>query len=370
MLFGKDTTQSWNFFGLGATQTIGLLAIIWILGVTFFSTRGMDFVAKVGSIGGVFTIVLNVIFCVASVVIWIADHGALKQPITSWSSFTTSPNPDFSTLVALLSFVVYAIFAYAGMESLGGVMGDIEKPEKTFPRAVLISTLVIALSYSLMIFMWGISTNWQEVIGNNEANLGNITYVLMNNLGVVLGQTLGLSAQVSQFLGVLMTRFAGLGMFIGYVGAFFILVYSPIKSFILGSDPKLWPKKNDKLKQSRNASLFNVASSNDRVYLHLLSGFWVSTSCPYLFLVGAFPFFKQRTDIERPFEFFKSRKWTWIVTAVVLLVLVGGIIFTCVEPILRHEYDTAFWTIIGPVFFGVIAWLFYHQAVAKGKLDK
>ncbi len=176
LLFGKDTTQSWNFLGLGATQTIGLLAIIWILGVTFFSTRGMDFVAKVGSIGGIFTIVLNVIFCVASVVIWIADHGALKQPITSWSSFTTSPNPDFSTLVALLSFVVYAIFAYAGMESLGGVMDDIEKPEKTFPRAVLISTLVIALSYSLMIFMWGISTNWQEIIGNNEANLGNITY--------------------------------------------------------------------------------------------------------------------------------------------------------------------------------------------------
>ena len=69
------------------------------------------------------------------------------------------------------------------------------------------------------------------------------------------------------------------------------------------------------------------------------------------FLVGAFPFFKQRTDIERSFEFFKSRKWTWTVTAVVLLVLVGGIIFTCVEPILRHEYDTAFWTIIGPVFF-------------------
>lgn len=386
LLFDKDTTQSWNFSGLGATQTIGLLAIIWILGVTFFSTRGMDFVAKVGSIGGIFTIVLNVIFCVASVVIWIADHGALKQPITSWSSFTTSPNPDFSTLVALLSFVVYAIFAYAGMESLGGVMDDIEKPEKTFPRAVLISTLVIALSYSLMIFMWGISTNWQEIIGNNEANLGNITYVLMNNLGVVLGQTLGLAAQTSQFLGVLMTRFAGLGMFIGYVGAFFILVYSPIKSFILGSDPKLWPKKMTSLNKAGMPAfsmwlqativcifIFLVAfggSATQKFYTILTDMANVSTSCPYLFLVGAFPFFKQRTDIERSFEFFKSRKWTWTVTAVVLLVLVGGIIFTCVEPILRHEYDTAFWTIIGPVFFGVIAWLFYHQAVAKGKIDK
>lgn len=47
-----------------------------------------------------------------------------------------------------------------------------------------------------------------------------------------------------------MTRFAGLGMFIGYVGAFFILVYSPIKSFILGSDPKLWPKKMTSLNKA------------------------------------------------------------------------------------------------------------------------
>ena len=111
-------------------------------------------------------------------------------------------------------------------------------------------------------------------------------------------------------------------------------------------------------------------SATQKFYTILTDMANVSTSCPYLFLVGAFPFFKQRTDIERSFEFFKSRKWTWTVTAVVLLVLVGGIIFTCVEPILRHEYDTAFWTIIGPVFFGVIAWLFYHQAVAKGKHDK
>lgn len=378
LIFGKDTTQTWHFLGMNATQTVGLLAILWVLFITFFSTRGIDFVAKVGSIGGFFTIALNVIFCLASVVILFAQHGKLQQPITSVKDFVVSPNPDFSTTIALLSFIVYAIFAYAGMESMGGIMDDIDKPEKTFPRAVLISTVVIALSYSIMIFMWGISTNWQTVIGSKNANLGNITYVLMNNLGYVLGNALHLSPHTSLLLGDLMTRFAGLGMFIGYLGAFFILVYSPIKSFILGSDPKLWPKKMTKLNKAGMPAfsmwlqalivcvfIFLVSfggSAAQKFYTILTDMANVSTSFPYIFLIGAFPFFKQRKDIKRPFEFFKNKMWTNVVTIFVLIILAGGIIFTCIEPIFEHQYDTAFWTIIGPIFFGAVAWIFYYHA--------
>ncbi|KRL84226.1 glutamate/gamma-aminobutyrate family transporter YjeM [Ligilactobacillus apodemi] len=383
LLSGADKTGSWHLFGLDATQTIGLLGIIWILAITFFCTRGMDFIAKIGSIGGIFTIALNVIFCLASIIILVMNHGKLAQPIHGLSSFTTSPNPEFSTTIALLSFIVYAIFAYAGMESMGGVMDDVDKPAKTFPKAVIISTVVIALSYSLMILMWGISTNWQSVIGNKNANLGNITYVLMNNLGVVLGNSLHLSNSTSLLLGDLMTRFAGLGMFIGYLGAFFILVYSPIKSFILGSDQKLWPKKMTKLNRAGMPAfsmwlqagivcvfIFLVAfggSAAQKFYTILTDMANVSTSCPYLFLIGAFPFFKKKKDIERPFEVYKSQLWTNIITIFVMIVLAAGIIFTCVEPILEHQYDTAFWTIIGPVFFGVVAWLFYQRLTVKGK---
>lgn len=88
----------------------------------------------------------------------------------------------------------------------------------------------------------------------------------------------------------------------------------------------------------------------------------VSTTFPYLFLVGAFPFFKKRTDLNRPYEIFTNSKWTNLIVALILVVLVGGIGFTCVEPLMEHDYQTAFWTIIGPVFFGLVAWLFYFFA--------
>lgn len=37
-----------------------------------------------------------------------------------------------------------------------------------------------------------------------------------------------------------MIALAGL---MGMLGAMFLLVYSPIKSFIMGANPELWPKK-------------------------------------------------------------------------------------------------------------------------------
>lgn len=95
----------------------------------------------------------------------------------------------------------------------------------------------------------------------------------------------------------------------------------------------------------------------------------VSSSAPYLFLVGAFPFFKMKQELDRPFVFYKSMRWTWIVTIVVWLVIAIGIIFTCIEPLLDGSYLTAFWTAFGPVFFGVVAWIFYTHAERKHVFD-
>ena len=81
-----------------------------------------------------------------------------------------------------MSFVVYAIFAYAGLESLGGMIDSIDQPEKTFPKGLLISSLLIAAAYSLMILLWGVSTNWQRDLSGDSVNLGNITYVMMQHL--------------------------------------------------------------------------------------------------------------------------------------------------------------------------------------------
>ena len=178
-----------------------------------------------------------------------------------------------------------------------------------------------------------------------------------------------------------MTRFAGIGMFMGYLGAFFVLIYSPIKSFIIGSDPRLWPAKLTKINKHNvpaNAMwlqtiivvvfIFLVSfggSAAQKFYTILTDMANVSTTFPYLFLVGAFPFFKKRKDLDRPFEIYKNRTYTNVIVAIILLILAGGIIFTCIQPILEHDYQTAFWTMIGPIFFGIVAWTFYHFSEKK-----
>ena len=91
----------------------------------------------------------------------------------------------------------------------------------------------------------------------------------------------------------------------------------------------------------------------------------ISTTFPYLFLIGAFPFSKRRQDLNRPFVIYKTKFSVYATTIIVLIVLMFGIVFTVVEPLLQHDLNTAFWTVIGPILFGAIAWGFYVASEHK-----
>lgn len=383
LLFGKDQTQNWSVLGLSSTEVIGLLAIAWVVGITFLAGRGVDWIAKVGTVGGILVSSLTAIFFVISGIILVANHGAFLEPIHGASSFIHSPNPNFVTPIAVLSFIVYAVFAYSGLETLGGVMDSLDRPQKTFPKGLVIAMLLITVLYSISIFLWGISANWHQVLGNDQVNLGNITYVMMDNAGRVLAASLGLSASTGALFGSLLTRFAGLGMFAAYLGSFFLMMYSPIKSFILGSDPALWPKKLVRVNEQGmpmvamwwqaaivSFLIFAVSfggAAAQSFYQILTNMANVAATAPYLFIVGAFPAFKKLDNLNRPFVVFKKHWQTQLITWLVLAVVAFGILFTCLEPLLEHDYVNAFWTIIGPVFFGTVAWLLYHHQIKRSQ---
>ncbi|MDO4902914.1 MAG: glutamate/gamma-aminobutyrate family transporter YjeM [Limosilactobacillus sp.] len=381
LIFGKDTTQEWHFLGLNSTQFIGVLGILMILSITYLSSRGVNAIAKVGSIGGIFTIVVNVIFLIVSIIVFIANKGHLAQPIHGLSSFLTSPNPQFQSPIAIISFVVYAIFAYGGMESLGSVTDSIKNPEKTFPRGLIIASIFTIGAYVIMIFMLGWTINYQHDLTKSSVDLGNVTYVSFNYLGIALGHALGWSNAAALTCGVVMVRIVALAQILGFLGALFILLYSPIKAFILGSNPELWPKKLVKLNKAgmpANAMwvqativsiiVFCVAfggSAAQKFYLILTDMTNVSTCFPYIFLIGAFPFFKKKEGLERPFVAFKNPFWTNVLVVFVELILIVGILFTFIQPILEKDYQTAFWTIAGPIFFAIVALVFYQNAMRK-----
>lgn len=384
LLFGKDTTQSWHFLGLKGTQLIGVLAILFMLLSTYMSSKGMTGIKIMSSIGGIFMIAMNAVFILASLAVIILNHGKLAEPINGWQSFIVSPNKSFQTPITIISFVVYAVFAYGGMETVGGVINNMKKPEREFPKGLIIGSLFTIISYVLMIFMTGFSVNYQKDILGSSANTGNITYIVYATLGRALGHALKLSPHFSIIIGEVFTRAIALSGLMGMTGAFFVLLYSPIKSFIMGSDARLWPKAATKLNKHgvpANAmwaqSIFvclliavvSFGGSAAASFYQILTDMGnVAATAPYIFLIGAFPFFLKK-NYPRKFRVFTNYKWTVALVVFVEIIVCTGILFTILEPVLEHQYATAFWTAFGPVFFALIAYIFFEVSKRKNHLD-
>ena len=128
-LFGwchQRSSSSWQFqrhclaqtklkhggFGpFNSNQVVGILGVLFILLVTFLASRGIDKIAKVATFGGIFAFGITILFSLFSIIVLIAHHGVLAQGITGIKSFTTSPNHNFQSPIAIISFLVYAIFA-------------------------------------------------------------------------------------------------------------------------------------------------------------------------------------------------------------------------------------------------------------------
>lgn len=384
MLTGHDTTQSWHLLGMSANKTLGILEVIFLIIVTFVASRGIDKISRIASVGGIITLGISVIFIAASLLLWVLNHGHLAEPMTT-TNLIKSPNPMFVSPIAILSFIVYALFAYGGLETMAGVIDSVHKPEKTFPKALIIAMLMMTFLYILTIFLCGVVANWNTVLGKAHVNLANVEYVLINNMGLTLGKALGLSSSGAVILGKIFSQITALSDVFGGLGAAFVMCYSPIKSFIEGSDSRLLPARLTALNDVGmpafamwcQAALVSViilfisfgGDAANQFYTILTDMMNVSSSAPYLFLIGAFPFFKMKKDPDRPFVFFKNQTWTWIISIIVWLVIAVGIVFTCVQPILDGDYATAFWTAFGPVLFGVLAWIFYRRAERKHIID-
>ncbi|WP_218276362.1 hypothetical protein, partial [Pseudomonas sp. FW305-BF6] len=91
---------------------------LWMFVVTFFASKGIEKISKVTSIGGVAVTSLNLVLLITSMIIFLLNGGKLAQPINDFSAFTNSPNPNYLSTLAVLSFVVFAIFAYGGLEAI------------------------------------------------------------------------------------------------------------------------------------------------------------------------------------------------------------------------------------------------------------
>jgi amino acid transporter len=138
------------FLFLGGSEWLGLgesayynaafsLTLLWlIIGLNIIGLSRGKWIQNIGAMS---TAAVFVVLAVGGIWAW-AEHGSA----TEFTLPSLLPNfRDFSTL----TFFATMTFAFAGLE-LGPVMGgEIKNPERSLPRAMLVSGLIIATIYIL-----------------------------------------------------------------------------------------------------------------------------------------------------------------------------------------------------------------------------
>lgn len=381
LIFGTDKTSTWSLFGLTSSQTLGILGAMFVILITFLSSRGLNSISKVASIGGIFVTSANVLLIVGSLIVFFANGFHAAQPL-NLSEFTHSPNPAYGTVLAVLGFLVFAIFAYGGLEAVGGLVDQTENANKTFPKGIKISAIVIGVGYSLAILMVGLFTNWQEVLSSPDVKMANVAYVVIKNLGVKLGEVFGLSAHGVEIMGTWFARYIGLAMFLALIGAFFTLIYSPLKQLIEGTPKEIWPQKWTKINDNGMpvtamwiqcitvvaiiiiAVITGGKSSSFLDYLILMGN--VAMTIPTMFLAIAFIYFKKNDSIDKPFIFFKSKTVATIWAIIVTCTVGFANIFTILQPAIESkDYVSTGFQLAGPIVFGLVAFFLISRYEKK-----
>lgn len=376
-ILGIDTTSKWGILGLSSTQVLGILGVIWVTTTFLISRRGINKITKITSAGGIAVALLNIVLIIGAISVFILNKGQFKEAITSGMVFVNSPNPAYHSTISMLSFLVFALFAYGGIEAASGLVDQTENPEKTFPKGILIAAAIISVGYSSGIFLIGIFTNWTQSLSGENVNMANVAYVVMNNLGYTLGSSLGLSEVISIQIGNWIARFVGLSMFLAITGAFFTLSYAPLKQLIEGTPAKLWPGKMSEIDKNDMpigamkiqtiivavmVLFISMGGKNAKAFFEMLVLMTnVAMTLPYLFLSIAYVWFRKKDSIEKPFLVLKNKNIAMIIGIIVTIVVGFANFFTIIEPAIHGNYSSTIAMIAGPAIFIIAALRIYSN---------
>lgn len=130
--------QRWLSLGDSTVyNTVFSLILIWVLiGVNIVGVERGKWIASVGAFA---TIAAFVTLAITGTWAW-TTHGSETQ-------FTAaSLLPDFGDFTTLTFFATMT-FAFAGIELVPAMAGEIRDPKRTIPRAIIISGIIIAIIY-------------------------------------------------------------------------------------------------------------------------------------------------------------------------------------------------------------------------------
>ncbi|WP_297630020.1 amino acid permease [uncultured Clostridium sp.] len=372
MLYGKDISETWHFFGLSNQMSTTLIGIVWVLFWIFIATKGVKSIEVLTKISMLLFFYNNIFTIVVSLWVFFKNKMHFAQPL-HWHGISTlfvGPNPDYRSIFSMLGFMVFAIMIFGGMESASGLVDEVENPRKTVPKGIFITVVVIFVLTIVMIVGSGMVLNWNQVYNNPNVNLVNFTVYLGLKYYSSLGLALGMSA-------VHAAAFAKWYMiFYSWIAALSFLqlplnYYFPIKQLIEGLPKGMLPDavtRKNKHNVPANAlwllglflcggSLIIVlifGNNANQIYNYTTFMVTVASVIPWGLITFAYIKFKKNDNIKKHYKFF-GKKVGIIYNSISLLVIIFAVVFSLIQPWTQPGgAEQGILMIFGPVLFGLI----------------
>ena len=360
--------------GISNAQLFGILGSTFFLIIFIITSRGLKSIMRATLIGGIINIILNVMLFLIGITILIVNKWAALYEIKHF--VLPSFNIDFQGIVPMLSFFTLTILAFGGIETVISFVSQVEGSIGKIFKWFIGSILVIPLLYIIGIFAVAAVVDWNSVLANSEVNSGNFIYIVIKNLGYELGKALGFRKSTCLQVGMFLMRYVGVSMFISLSAAMVIFSYAPLKQLIEGTPRQIWPKSFVRYQRGTpiSAMAFQTVvcivliltvsfGGNAATYLFdkllLMTG--ISGAIPTIFLVSSFIIFRFIKKEGRTFVIYKNKWFTLMISIVAICAITFASLFTIINPLLNHDYQTFGWIVSGPIFFGVISNLIYSR---------
>ncbi|MED1201488.1 APC family permease [Heyndrickxia acidicola] len=336
------------------TTTIAVV-IFWV--ITLLTLRGTKMAEKLAAVGAPIGVIVPVIlifgFGLASI---LSGHHSATQ-------FTAKSIMPNNLSLDSIMFLSTLMFAFSGMEMLGTIAEDVRNPQKTFPKAIWIASIIIAAAYILG------TIAFQFVIKINTDQTATALYLFADQIT----KEFQLPFKLSQILGICFV--------ISIIGALSFLILNPSVMFH-ESGKTILPSALNKTNKAGMPSSLIIWQAVGVTIILLLTGFVPTISSainmlilmatlaffiPYIFLITAYIKLRMTDKTTfRPFHI-KSNAMAYIVAGVGLFSVIGTIALTLI-PAPHTTFSQYAPLVIGPVFFAILGvWFYFAGTKNKSK---
>lgn len=334
--------------------SIFIFILFWI--ITLINVNGLNISKWLSNTGGLFGTILPGILLIGFSIYWVTGlHQKIQATYTVPSLF-----PNLSSLSNIV-FFSSMIFAYAGLELAPTLAERTENPEKAFPRAILLSAMIIPALYIL----GTISTTF--IVPPKEIGLAT---GIMQGIQIIFNK-MGLKYMIG---------IAAFLIFIGGIGGINAWIIGPINMIFTSSKgimPPFFTKSHDKYGTPVNAMITQAVIVSLLILMAFStptveSAYWLLSAMtsilyfiPYLVMFSALIVLRyKRPDVRRLYKIPFGNFGAWLVGGIGLLVVSFSIVLAIIPPA-GMELGNLLWYEVklvgGTLLFLIIGYLIYRN---------